>query len=103
MKLMAKSCLRKILVTPYRKMRQQFAIVTYGCRLMMNSFDPEAAYQYLVKHALRDAPETTPKNGQCVSAELNVKYSNTETRRIMQKCCLGSSNSAISTIEVSTK
>ena len=67
MKLMAKSCMRKMLITPYRKMRQQFAIITYGCRIMMNSFDPEVAHDYIQKHALVDAPETTPKNGTFVA------------------------------------
>lgn len=63
MKMMAKSCIRKHLITPYRNMKQQFAIITYGCRLMMNYFDPEEAHNYLRKHALVDAPEKTPKNG----------------------------------------
>ena len=67
MKLMAKSCLRKTLITPYRKMKQQFAIVTYGCRLMMDSFDPEAAHDFIKNHALVDAPETTPKNGTFIA------------------------------------
>ena len=85
MKLMAKSCLRKILITPYRQMKQQFAIVTYGCRLMMNSFDPEAAHEFIKSHALVDAPETTPKNGTFV-AELIEASHIVEGSNLHDKC-----------------
>lgn len=62
----AKSCLRRYVITPYKALPAEtpYAIVTYGCRLMMSYVDGAAAKKYIKAHAISDGPEKLPIDGQ---------------------------------------
>lgn len=49
----ARSCLRRHIITPYRKLSrdQPFAIVSYGCKMTMGFVDDQSVRQFIKKNA----------------------------------------------------
>ncbi|XP_076452661.1 uncharacterized protein LOC143288212 [Babylonia areolata] len=52
-------CLRRHIITPYRLLPRDtpFALVSWGCKLMMGQVDTAVARQFIKDHGLKDGPE----------------------------------------------
>lgn len=52
-------CIRKHIITPYKLLPREtpFALLSWGCKLMMSWVDPPVALRFIMDHAKRDGPE----------------------------------------------
>ena len=61
-----RECLRRHVITPYKGMRQPFALVTYGCVLLMDTVSEDMASLFITNtafkvHLLNFLISTSPK------------------------------------------
>ncbi|CAH1801481.1 unnamed protein product [Owenia fusiformis] len=62
----AKSCLRRHVITPYRHLPKTapFAVVTWGCKLSMGRVDVSAVKSFVKKHALKTDESPVTRDGK---------------------------------------
>ncbi|XP_013380422.1 uncharacterized protein LOC106151617 [Lingula anatina] len=73
-KSIARSCLRKHIITPYRFLPEErpFAVVTYGCKLLMSYINQDIIIAFIKAHA-PNAPEWLETRDGHFNEELTVK------------------------------
>ncbi len=56
-------CLRRHIITPYQNLDQPFALIVYGCKMLMDKVDDELV-RYFIRMKALNAPEDLPDNGK---------------------------------------
>lgn len=60
------TCIRKHVITPYTHLSKDrpLALVTWGCKLVMNQFDDTSVVQFIRRTAMKSPEAHVYKNGQ---------------------------------------